>query len=562
MTDDGKPDETNGESPWSLYGDTAKPETSPLDLFAPVGAASEGTAPDGRGADREQKARERLREDGKSSMISPVTGLTEEAIPELSLTHAEAAELGATDTELFCRHFFPHVFRQASPEAGRELFDALDNPHEREIAFECFRGFGKTTRIRGYVAKRVSYAVSRTILIVSKAKDHAIRSVKWIKNEVEMNVDWTATFGLRKGAKWADDEITIVHDVEGVTITIVAVGITGQTRGLNVDNYRPDFIIVDDPNDAENTATPEQREKTSNEFFGSLQKSLAPPTEAPHALMALLQTPFDSEDIISTCRQSGWKVITIPCFDEDGNSTWEDRFPTEWLLKEKDKHAKRRDLSLWYREMECKVVAPENAAFDEGWLQVYDRTDQVPQKGVTVFAIDPASAETSTADRQVLLVIRVWEGHVWVVDYFGARGQDPEEFASRFFPMTAQWRALQGTVESIAYQRVLAWFLRKEMRNRMQWRTLHEKKGDRRSKEDRIIQTLRPVASNYCLHVRRDMTELMEEFSSYPDVKHDDFLDALALAVEFVSGLGGQVLEGDYEILEHDAPELEFRSAP
>ena len=487
----------------------------------------------------------------------------EEIRDSVAATPAEAAELGAVESEIFYRYFFPQTFRQPSPPFARELSDALDDPANREVAFKCFRGSGKTARVRAFAAKRVSYAISRTIMVVSKTQDHAIRSVKWLKTQVIKNRLWAETFGLQKGDKWTDEEITIYHSVEDITITVIAVGISGQTRGLNVDDYRPDLIIVDDPCDGENTATPEQRKKISDEFFGSLQKSLAPPTEAPDGMMALLQTPFNEEDLIATCEKSGWEVKTYGCFTEEGESVWPDRFPTDFLLEEKKKHLNRNDTSLWYREMECKIVGEESAAFRQGWLQFYEPGEE-PQKGLTVFGIDPASSESKNADDQVLLVLRVWAGNVYVLDYTAEKGEMPDAFADSFFALTSRWKALHGAAGAISYERVLSWYLSREMRRRLQFRTIHPIKGDKREKRDRIVQTLRPVASNGALWVRRDMATLIDQYSRYPDTQHDDVLDALAVAVEYAFTLGQDVMVESEDIFldESDYAPLEFRGAP
>lgn len=480
-----------------------------------------------------------------------------------ALSAHDAAELGATDSELFYAYFFPATFRQDSPQFAEEMNRVLDDSSHREAAFMCFRGSGKTTRVRAFAAKRISYAVSRTIMLVSKSQEHSLRSLRWLKRQIDKNKVWTETFGLERGDKWTDEEITIVHGVYGITITVIAVGVRGQTRGLNIDDYRPDLIVVDDPNDAENTNTPEQRQKTAEEFFGSLHKSLAPRSEAPLAKMVLLQTPFHEEDLIHTCRTFSWPLVSISCFNGEGESVWPARFPTEELQEEKDRHIEAGMASTWYREMECTLVGKETAAFRQDWLRFYD-PGQEPDKGITVFGIDPASADSKNADKQALAIVRVWRGEIWVLEALGEKGEMPDAFAERFFALTGRYRAAHGASEGIGYQRVLAWYLAREMRRRLQFRTVHEIKGERRRKEDRIPQVLRPVASQYALHVRRDQTELIDQFTRYPDCAHDDLLDALAIAVEYAFSLGGDIFEHDADVLtdERDIPELEYRSAP
>ncbi len=93
---------------------------------------------------------------------------------------------------------------------------------------------------------------------------------------METNKALCSVFGLRAGKKWTEDQAQIHSDLLGTTSTVLALGITGQTRGINIGDYRPDLIVADDPLTEENVATLEQREKVGQLFFGALAKSLAP----------------------------------------------------------------------------------------------------------------------------------------------------------------------------------------------------------------------------------------------------------------------------------------------
>ena len=172
---------------------------------------------------------------------------------------AEIVELAAVDSTFYAHHFFPKAFRQGTPDFHKELWGVLEHPGNRHVAIKVFRGGAKTTLLRCFTSKRIAYGISHTILFVSETQDHAIRSVEWIKKAVEFNRQWSEVFQLRPGKKWTGAEIEILHGVDDYPIRIIALGITGQTRGVNIDDYRPDLIVVDDPCNEENTATPEQR---------------------------------------------------------------------------------------------------------------------------------------------------------------------------------------------------------------------------------------------------------------------------------------------------------------
>lgn len=453
----------------------------------------------------------------------------------------ELVELAAVDDDLYCRTFFPETFRQGIPEFHRSINKALENPNSRYVAFKMFRGSAKTTKLRVATSKRLAYGLTRSGMFVSNAQKHAKFSLEWVKQQVDYNTFWARTFGLSRGKTWNDEMIEVRHGIFGFNMTLIAVGITGQVRGINIADYRPDWIVVDDPDNEETTNTPEQREKTSDLFFGALGKSLAPPSENPQAKMALAQTPFNSFDLITACENSpAWETIVFGCYDERGESRWPERFPTTFLNAEKEEHIRLRKTALWMREMECKIVSKENASFDADWLQYYDTE---PLGGLSVITIDPASSESKTADDQVIMTVTLRNGNYYVRDYTAERGEMPDAAANTFFEHIIKYRPLRAAVETIGYQRVLKDYLEKEMRTRHLFVMIRPVQ-DQRRKPDRIVQAITGKAANKKLFIKSHMLKLVEQFTTYsPQIKmHDDVLDALAMALDELDRMAGMTL--------------------
>jgi hypothetical protein len=481
----------------------------------------------------------------------------------------EAVALGAVDDDFFGSFFFPQTFRQEHPHFSRLIQQAFDDRSSRYVAMEMFRGSSKTTRVRVRVAKHISYALSRTVLLVSNAQKHSMYSLKWLKRQVEYNLRWAKAFGLEKGSTWSDEIIEIRHGVAGGVCYVIPLGITGQIRGINLDDFRPDFIVLDDPDNEETTATVEQREKTQALVFGALAKSLAPPTEAPLAKLAVLQTPLDKEDTIALCkRDSNFRTVSISCFDKTGQSSWPARFPTSFLLNEKEMHIRMNKLSLWMREMECKIISPELASFQHGWLRFWS---EVPENIDIVIAIDPASSDSKTADDQVVIAVGFGKGplrgNVYLLEYTANKAEMPDAAAAYVVHLLEKYkqRVRKIAVESVSYQRVLAWYLEKHLAESRRWKYV-DRVEDKRKKSDRIIQELVDIAATGRLFVRHEHTKFIQQFTEYsPRVDmHEDVLDALAIAV--MSYKGASVYEGEYDTIveeERDIPALEdWRTAP
>lgn len=472
-----------------------------------------------------------------------------------------AVDLAAVDDDFYGHYFFPRTFRQVSPSFAHEIQQAFDDPVKRYIAMMLFRGSGKTARVRCRVSKHIAYGLSRTILFVSNAQKHSIYSLRWLKRQIEFNTLWTQAFGLEKGDTWSDEIIEIRNRSLGTSTHVIPLGITGQVRGINLDDFRPDFIVLDDPDNEETTNTVDQREKTSDLVLGALLKSLAPPTEAPLAKFALLQTPFNKFDLIHACFQSdNFAKVQVGCFNAAGESVWEERFPTKFLQGEKENHVKMNKLSIWMREMECRIIAQELSSFRFEWLRFWDVT---PERMRVVIAVDPASSDSKDADDQVIGALGFYKGDCYLLEYRAVKGQNPEEAAMYFLELIRKYRPMRGAVESISYQRTLAWYIEKRMAESRTWLSI-DRVQDKRRKADRIVQEIGSYASRGKLYVRREHTQFTEQFIEYsPTFKgHDDVLDMIAIGIMSYSNIA--TYEGDYEIVddEKDIPELgDWRAA-
>jgi hypothetical protein len=395
-------------------------------------------------------------------------------------------------------------------------------------------------------------------MYVSVSQDHAKHSVRWLKRQVLHNKLYAELFQLSKGDKWTDELITINHGIDSVPITVMAAGISGQIRGFNIDDYRPDLIIIDDALNEENTATKPQRQKIDDLIFGALLNSLAPTSESPHAKAVFLQTPLDAEDAVETCMKDPmWHGVRFSVFDGQGNSRWETRFPTAELKQLKASAMLQRRHRQWMREMECQIVAGEDQIFDVTRLQYWELLPDM----FTVIAIDPASSDADDADDTAVVVVGFSGPKIYVLDYFAEQGAMPDQIASKFFEFVWKYRPLKLVVETIAYQRVLKWYLEKEMVARKVF-VACDAIQDRRKKSDRIIQALAGPLHMGMLLARPTHEKLIHQFDRYNPVldrEHDDVLDALAMAVTAVNPALRSAIEGEFTVLSEEEDDRYYK---
>jgi hypothetical protein len=411
----------------------------------------------------------------------------------------------------------------------------VEDPSFDFFGAEIFRGGAKTTLCRLVLSRRIAYALSHNLLNIGISETMAVLTNRWLKKQMEYNVRWTTAFHLRKGAKWTDDYFTIIHDLYEQEIHVTAKGMTSGLRGLNLDDYRPDFIYCDDVCNEENTKTEEGRKKIDDLIFGALIPSLAPKSEAPSRKFVLTNTAITKEDpIVKAHSDPTFKTVKFPKIIEDKGtgeqrSAWPERWTLEECLQEKDAYIKRRQLYVWLREFGCKIVGAGESAFDSKWLRYW----QVLPANLSVYiGIDPARSKKTRAHKSAIVCIGYdrQTGDVYLLETWAQKGQNPEEIWVELLRMYLKWRPTRIGVETIAYQAMLAWYIRQKMQETGIYFTVVDVE-DTRSKADRIVQAYSGISSNGKFHVHENHTEFVAAYEEYTLDMDIDILDAGAMAI-------------------------------
>lgn len=488
------------------------------------------------------------------------------------LTTEELVHLAAVDSEFFAHTFFPKTFRQPSAPFHPEMWNALEDPRYRYVAMECFRDSAKTTILRTYAAKRIAYGMSKTILYISGNEGHAVRSVQWLRAQVEKNRTFAQTFGLQKGRKWQENEAEIYRQTEDDTAWIFGAGITSASlRGINFDDYRPDLIILDDAVNDENALTEEQRKKIADLISTAIKRSLAPASEEPNAKLVFLNTPIHHADALAKVKKDPeWHCLRFSCWTpetedlplEYQRSSWEVRYPTEVRQAEKASAIAANEYPQFARELECQLITDTNTAFKLEWITEYDERDLPP--GVNIVVIDPVpppserqlAKQLHGKDYEAIGVIRRAKGAYYVLEYHRNRGHEPNWTVAMATELARKHRAMRIVVEAVAYQRVLEYLLRQEMTRKGQYYAITPV-TDKRKKYNRIVSTLAGPLSQGRLYIRPNMSDLKAELVAYPNVNHDDLVDMVAMGVLDLSNGLIDLDESEYmEIDESHIPDL------
>lgn len=521
---------------------------------------------------------------------SPSTKLMGEDVEAPQFNNLEEVlQLGAVDSIFFNQIWFPKTFRQAPAIFHPHIYKLIDNPLHRYINIQVMRDGAKTTILRAYSAKRIAYGLSRTILYVAQSETKAKQSVGWLKNQITTNTRFSTAFGLVPSKPWSDEHISILHGVDQHQVHVLAFGVTGGLRGINLDDWRPDLIIVDDALTDENASNEEQREKLINLIFGAVKESLARRSEVPDAKLVLLNTPQDFADISEIAKKDAqfvsasygcWTEETRELDIDEQESSWPAAYPSAELRVEKRAALARNRYSIFAREKECKLLIPEDCTFRSEWLRFFgepgDELAEPPLDETWVeMAIDPVPPPSDRElekglkgkDYESFAVGGRYQGRYYLLDQVHSRGHNPGWTIKTFFEMIARWRVRKVLVEAVAYQRVLAWILQEAMRTTGRY-VVVEPFVDKRRKHNRIVDGLHGISANGALAVRRQHSSFISQFTYYggksPDERHDDDLESAAVVMQSLTrGFVGDVAEDWYKSKEELVPSLpDFRGCP
>lgn len=322
----------------------------------------------------------------------------------------------------------------------------------------------------------------------------------------------------------------------GKAVRIMAFGKGTSIRGLKWGSKRPDLILIDDPQD-EADATSEKISERDWKWFLSDVKFLGKDARiflignnlGERCILERIMSPEGAEAM-------EFETHRISALDENDRSTWPERFPTEFLVDEREKFSSLGFRDVWFRERMCRNLSPESQRFRKDMFRYYDPVGfRLEDKSVYLLN-DLASSEANSADDSVCMAVAVnSENHIFVLDCWFRQGS-PTEHMDEIFRMVSQWKPVSVGIENVGWQRAMKPFLEREMpkRNIFFRVDLLQAAG----KKELRIDALRPrfaCGSVWFPHGGMEwVTKLEKQLLAFPMVIHDDLADTLAYAPQIM----------------------------
>lgn len=312
-----------------------------------------------------------------------------------------------------------------------------------------------------YTSKTVGHAKNaiRDILIwLSSSQETQLYGPLITVKSSETEALWIVKVALRPGG--------ISQPPTYKTVIFKALGADTQVRGLLILNVRPDFIVVDDIEDNDNT-TPDLQPKLDEWFFGPFLKAFA-----RRAFVLFIGNMIRKTTILARlAKDPEWHPTVFGCLVKDKTTgtlrpLWLGRHTVASLLKEYTSYRNMGVGHLWEAEM---MNLTQDEIFTDKMDTVIRLMTPSPESLTSGFlALDPAFGKnTWNDDAAITAHARIAGSQIpTLIDSWVGKGN--EEFLfDKLLEFSYKWGISTWLIESVAAQKLLMSIFKLLMQNRL-----------------------------------------------------------------------------------------------
>ena len=451
------------------------------------------------------------------------------------------------DMLLFGRMVMPNMFSEESPSFHYSISEELLKPDVTQLNIIAPRGHAKSSIVAGvYPLYHLMFDKGpKVIVLVSRTQSHATKLLGTIKDVLDYSKEFRHFFGywgMQSAKKWTNQEVELKDGS-----LIICKGTGQQIRGIKHGNQRPTLLILDDPEDENNTKTAEAMEFNLRWLLQSGVPSLDP----LRGKVAVIGTPQHQRCLVETLKDmKGWKNMMFQPDMQKKKALWDAVWPVEKLEQKKQELDSINRISVFYREYLCEIVGDEENLFREEDIRYYEGFVEKNEQGlstliltnlngeevnerrpVNVFTgVDPASSTKMGADFSVIFNMAIDnDNNRFILPYYRNRAK-PLNLADAIIENFKRYKSQKTRIESVGYQEMLRQYLKEKAAEMGLFIPGLEIKENPRTSKSFRLESLQPLFANHKVYIKKNMQPLVDELLLYPRGKHDDLLDGFFYA--------------------------------
>lgn len=443
------------------------------------------------------------------------------------------------------------IFPQYCSLPFSEIHDVLIDKFlaKKSLVIALPRGFAKSTFAWVFFPTwNVLTGMYRFIVYITSSKERAEEQLKTFRAEMQANI--FLNVGIVDIISDRNDAVEYVDTLTSQRVLIKAYGAGQNLRGLRYMEMRPDLVIIDDIENFEEVHSDNYRKKMKAWFYADV-------LPLSHlAQFCVIGTVMHEDSLLNMLLQAppeGFVSIRAGVLNENGHSTWPEKYPLSFIEKLKEEYRNKGLLHLFYAEYMNQPVSEETAIFKREYFRYFDLANFDLSQCDIYTAVDLAISKAEEADYTAVVTVAVTPDNAWYVIDIDYGRYDPSEQIEAIFRAVTKWKPRRVGIEKVAYQQALMHFLEKEMRKRNIFFDIVPLVAEK--KKEMRIQALQPrfkVGAIYFPERASFLSDLESQLLLFPRAKHDDIIDALA----YIEQLTFTPIIENYAVQEHDIPTI------
>lgn len=323
---------------------------------------------------------------------------------------------------------FAHRHPQASPAFHVEITDMWRSADEL-VLVEAFRQAAKSTLSEEFLVMEACYGNFFYALIIGETYDKACERLAEIANEATRNTKLHALFGGKVlSRKPIENKVWFKSGS-----MLQALGWEQEMQSFKYMDHRPDRAYLDDPENLERVRDSDAVDASERKFW----LELMPAMDKMRRKVVLTQTRRADDCLVTRFSKNpefvyrAYPVCNGPIDDPATKSLWPERYPMEWVRKERDRYKAAGRLAEFLQAYMLQATDPASKPFKDEHIRAMD---VAPWQWMPKYAIyDPARTANPEKSDQAGKVVVSRFGSKILVHESGGFYWKPDALVKDFF---------------------------------------------------------------------------------------------------------------------------------
>lgn len=468
---------------------------------------------------------------------------------------------------LFSLYYFPHYHFFEMPGFHRDMYRDLGFQDITGVLWEMYRESAKTSIAKIGLVKKICYAEKHFIPWVSYDQKKAAANLYDVALALQMNKRILEDFGqlfyesdmeIDEDRKKFSKKKSVSEFITVNKIKVKAYSTGTSIRGEVYDNYRPDWIILDDIENIKTVVS----EAMTNEVIAFIDEMLS--GAASDANYLILANCLSFSGSIAYLKnkikdEKDWVLRNVKVVDDNDNLTW----PAKYVKTDKEAEIvnlgildkKQQKVSLekkqrllgyttYNREMLNTPLTDEEREIKLSWLQYEFTDDEIKDRTrnryVTIDVADSKARGKNDPDDTGTTVVDIDSEGNWYVQAVNASKFNAPELIDWIFYIWETYKPIKIGVEKKSLEDQVMPYIKQRSAEKQIFPVVVELKSGGTNKQDRIRGALQGRLQHGKIKFRKgamdDTPKLKAQLFDFPKGRHDDLPDAL----HYISQIGGR----------------------